>query len=167
MSVCVSRYGTGWFTIQSVRSNDDYLVLRDRTGSDGSHCLVATELEANSKSLVPSIVTMHFLLLVRCQHVYILVTIHFDWCINRFQISTHTLHPFWVICPTYTSNHSKQAPYFIRQIWPCTCHRYSGACVGGRWVGYVHTNAGRQEVTKDICHVRTLHNAVHLQNEVP
>jgi hypothetical protein len=57
------RYGTGGFTIQSVRSNDDYLILRDRTGSDGSHCLVATELEANSKSLVPSIVTVYFLLL--------------------------------------------------------------------------------------------------------
>lgn len=74
----MSRYGTGGFTIQSVRSNDDYLVLRDRTGSDGSHCLVATGLEANSKSLVPSIVTMHFLLLVRYQHVHMLATIEFD-----------------------------------------------------------------------------------------
>lgn len=74
----MSRYGIGGFTIQSVRSNDDHLVLRDRTGSDGSHCLVATELEANSKSLVPSIVTMHFLLLVRCQHVHILGIIQFD-----------------------------------------------------------------------------------------
>jgi len=75
--VCVSRYGTGGFTIQSVRSNDDYLILRDRTSSDGPHCLVATELEANSKSLVPSIVTVYFLLLVRYQHVRILGTKEF------------------------------------------------------------------------------------------
>ena len=72
------RYGTGGFTIQSVRSDNDYLVLRNRTGSDGSHCLVATELEANSKGLVPSIVTMHFLLLVRYQHVHMLGTIQID-----------------------------------------------------------------------------------------
>ena len=73
----MSRYGTGGFTIQSVRSNDDYLILRDRTSSDGPHCLVATELEANSKSLVPSIVTVYFLLLVRYQHVRILGTKEF------------------------------------------------------------------------------------------
>ena len=163
----MSRYGTGGFTIQSVRSNDDYLVLRDRTSSDGSHCLVATELEANSKSLVPSIVTMHFLLLVRCQHVHIPGTVQFDWYINRLQISTHMLLPFWVICPTYTSNHSKQAPYFIGQISPCSCHRYSSACVGGRWVGYVHTNAVDRKWRKIICYVRTLYNAAHFQNKVP
>lgn len=82
----MSRYGIGGFTIQSVRSNDDYLILRDRTGSDGTHCLVATGLEANSKSLVPSIVTLYFLLLVRYQHIRILGTIEFGCCINRLQI---------------------------------------------------------------------------------
>jgi hypothetical protein len=88
----VSRYGTGGFAIQSVRSNYDYLVLRDRTGSDGSHCLVATELEANSKSLIPSIITMHILLLVRCQHVHNLGTNTVR--LISLQISNYTLLPF-------------------------------------------------------------------------
>lgn len=91
--VCVSRYGTSGFTIQSVRSNYDYLLLRDRTGSDGSHCVVATELAANSKSIVPSIVAVHILLLVSCQHVRNLGTSTVR-LISRLHISNYTLLQF-------------------------------------------------------------------------
>jgi hypothetical protein len=62
----VCRDGAGGFAIQSVGSNDDYLLLRDRTGSDGYHRLVVAELEADSEGIIPSIITMHILLLVRC-----------------------------------------------------------------------------------------------------
>jgi hypothetical protein len=65
--MCVRRDGTGGLKVQGFRSNNDYLVLRDRTGSDWYHRLVVTELETNPESIIPSIITMHILLLVRFQ----------------------------------------------------------------------------------------------------
>lgn len=63
--VCVvCRDGACGVTIQGVGSDYDYLFLRHRTGFDGPNRLVATELEANPKSFIPSIVTVHILLLV-------------------------------------------------------------------------------------------------------
>lgn len=62
--VCGCRDGAGWLTIQSVGSNHDHLVLRDRTSFDRSNRLVAAELETDSKGLVFPVVTVHILLLV-------------------------------------------------------------------------------------------------------
>jgi hypothetical protein len=65
--MCVRRDGAGGLAIQSARGYNDHLLLRGWTGSDRCHRLVATELEANPESIIPSIITMHILLLVRFQ----------------------------------------------------------------------------------------------------
>jgi hypothetical protein len=74
--VCVRRDGAGGLAIQSARGYDDHLVLRDWTSPDRCHRLVVTELEANSESIIPSIITMHILLLVRFQEALVLLLIY-------------------------------------------------------------------------------------------